>query len=59
MTFENHVGLLVINRHTPYIDAEITIAYSFNKQDKKIVYEVISVYEFETQYESIKLLEFN
>lgn len=41
------------------VDAEITISYSFNKKNKKIVYEVVLAYEFGTQFESIKLLEFN
>ena len=41
------------------VDAEITISYSFNKKNKKIVYEVIMAYEFGIQSESINLLEFN
>lgn len=41
------------------VDAEIAITYSFNKKNKKIVYEVVMSYEFGEQYESIQLLDFN
>jgi len=41
------------------VDAEITISYSFNKKNKKIVYEVVMAYESGIQSESINLLEFN
>ena len=57
LTLETNSTNELVGGHN--IDAEITITYSFNRQDKKIVYEVISAYELETRYESIKLLEFN
>ena len=41
------------------VDAEIAISYSFNKKNKKIIYEVVMSYEFGNQCESIQLLEFN